>query len=64
MVGDINGDGKISLLDLAILKNYLDQKTLPSGISETDLLRRADMNGDGKISLLDLAILKIKIDQG
>ncbi|EKB7628842.1 hypothetical protein OPL79_002489 [Enterococcus faecalis] len=64
LVGDINGDGKISLLDLAILKNYLDQKTLPSGISETDLLRRADMNGDGKISLLDLAILKIKIDQG
>lgn len=61
--GDLNNDGKVTLLDLALLKEYLDTGTLEIyGISNEQIIKRGDINGDGKISLLDLALLKIKID--
>ncbi|EGO7731789.1 dockerin type I domain-containing protein [Enterococcus faecalis] len=63
LAGDINNDGKVSLIDLAIMKNYLDQKRLPVGISEKDMLHRGDMNKDNKISLIDLALLKQTLDK-
>ncbi len=55
-LGDINGDGKISLLDAR-----LALKTV-SGTEELDKLQilSADMNEDGKISLIDVrAILRL-----
>lgn len=44
--GDINGDGKINVLDLSVMLSKFG--TSHSG---------ADLNGDGKISILDLSIL-------
>ncbi|BDC77736.1 dockerin type I domain-containing protein [Enterococcus faecalis] len=61
--GDLNNDGKVTLLDLALLKEYLDTGNLEAyGISNEQIIKRGDINGDGKISLLDLALLKLKID--
>lgn len=52
--GDVNGDGKISLIDLAMVKSHLLGNSKLSG----DSFARADVNGDGKLSLLDLAMIK------
>lgn len=53
MLGDINGDGKISVLDARIAL-----KTV-SGTQALDELQNlaADINGDGKISLIDVRML-------
>ncbi|WP_458631397.1 family 20 glycosylhydrolase [Paenibacillus sp. CMAA1364] len=55
---DINGDGKVSIGDLAIVAaNY--------GKTKTDIaweqVKKADVNGDGKIDINDLAIIARKI---
>lgn len=52
--GDVSGDGKITLLDLAHIKRQL------LGISplEGAQFTAADINGDGKITLLDYAMVK------
>ncbi|UPU39377.1 dockerin type I repeat-containing protein [Erysipelothrix sp. Poltava] len=42
--GDVNGDGKISLIDLAMVKSHLLGNSKLSG----DSFARADVNGDGK----------------
>lgn len=52
--GDINSDGKISLVDLSVIKmNLLGIRDL-SGASAT----AADTNKDGKITLVDLSVIK------
>jgi len=51
MCGDTNGDGKISIVDLAnVQKHLLSIITL-----EGDFLTASDTNKDGKISIVDLA---------
>ncbi len=53
--GDVNGDGKISALDYAYIKNdIMDVQKI------TDLNQKeaADINDDGKISALDYAYIK------
>ena len=52
--GDVNGDGKISLLDLVHIKRHL------LGIStlEGTQFAAADINEDGKVTLLDYAMVK------
>ncbi|OAB46856.1 family 20 glycosylhydrolase [Paenibacillus antarcticus] len=58
MSPDINGDGKVSVGDLAIVAaNY--GKT--SADSDWNQAKRADVNGDGKIDITDLAIIAQKI---
>ena len=53
--GDINGDGKISLVDLANLKlSMIGKRTL-----STASMMAGDINGDGKTSLNDLVKLKM-----
>jgi len=55
---DINGDGKVSIGDLAIVAaNY--GKT--SADSDWEQAKRADVNGDGKIDVDDLALIAKKI---
>lgn len=55
--GDINGDGRISLSDFALIKMHLlEKKSIPA---EKQAL--ADINGDGKISLSDFALVKMHI---
>lgn len=49
---DINGDGRVNLLDYAILVNELFQ-TGPN--------LQADINGDGKVNLLDYHILLVNL---
>ena len=49
--GDTNGDGKVSLIDLANVQKHLLGISLLTG----DNFTGGDTNGDGKISLIDLA---------
>jgi len=49
---DINGDGKVNLIDFALLKKYLLDNTV---VINKDL---ADRNCDGKINAIDAALLK------
>lgn len=52
--GDVNGDGKISSLDYATIKNHiLKIKTITGVYSNA-----SDVNLDGKISSLDYALIK------
>ena len=58
MKGDVNGDGKLSTLDLSKLRKHLADK---SNAVNTD---NADINSDGKISTLDLSKLRKLLAQG
>ena len=53
-VGDLNHDGKITLLDLAILQRYL------VGIN-TEIPENSDINGDGKVDIKDMFELRKKL---
>ena len=55
MVGDINGDGVIDILDATLLGKYLSN---PEKNLSADQLKAADINQDGKITLEDLTLLK------
>lgn len=51
---DLNGDGKVSIGDLAIVAaNYGKTSADP----DWDKAKRADINGDGKIDLTDLVLI-------
>ena len=52
--GDINGDGKISITDLSLLKRHIIGQSKLTGEKETV----ADVNVDGKVSVTDLAKIK------
>ena len=59
--GDVSGDGKISIIDLANVQKHL----LKVKLQEGNYMIAADTNKDGKISIIDLAnvqkhILKVK----
>ena len=55
--GDVNGDGKISLSDLAAVRLHLLEITILSG----DSLTAADCTGDGAVSLSDLAAIRLHL---
>lgn len=50
--GDVNNDGKVSLLDLIAMRKHLAKWDI------TIDMTTADCNGDGKVSLLDLIALR------
>ncbi|WZU00395.1 dockerin type I repeat-containing protein [Erysipelothrix sp. D19-032] len=52
--GDANLDGKISLIDLAMVKSHLLGNSTLTG----DNFVGGDANRDGKITLIDLALIK------
>ena len=55
--GDIDGNGKISIIDLAKLKlHYISQEILTG-----HNLRAGDMNGDSKVTLTDLGQIRLKL---
>lgn len=53
-LGDLNGDGKINITDVIILRRYV------SGLItlDADKLAAADLNGDGKVNITDVIILR------
>ena len=61
ILGDVNGDGKISALDYVKIKNHIMKTTL---ISSDVYLIAADVNYDGKISALDYVRIKNYIMNG
>ena len=52
IMGDVNGDGKITALDLTMLTNRILGTTSPAFVEAA-----ADINGDGKITAQDLPLL-------
>lgn len=54
MVGDANGDNKISMLDSSKMANHIADISELTGIRFT----AADVNGDGKITMKDIAALQ------
>lgn len=52
--GDVNGDGKITVIDLAMVQSHMLNKNKLTG----DSYYSADINGDGKISVIDLAMIQ------
>lgn len=53
VIGDINQDGKVTMLDLSLFKKeYLNKE---------ETTKNLDVNGDGKISMSDLSKLKLLI---
>ncbi len=55
VVGDVNDDGNVDALDLAVMKQYI------LGSNPKINLTNSDMNSDGDINALDFAMLKAKV---
>ncbi len=55
--GDIDGNGKISIIDLAKLKLHYISEELLTGYR----LKAGDMNKDGKVSLIDLGQIRLRL---
>ena len=51
LLGDVNGDGKVSIKDVTILISYLLNESTPI------VFVNADISGDGKISIKDVTLL-------
>jgi len=60
-LGDMNGDGKRSLVDVVILVNKIMEERDVEAMPSTTKTLEGDMNGDGKRSLVDVVILVNKI---
>ena len=57
--GDINNDGKVTVIDLAMIKSHLEKIVVLKGDKE----KLADLNGDGKITVIDLAMIKSHLEK-
>ena len=55
LLGDANGDGKVSIGDRTMLTRYLADW---SGYEEAVRKEAADINGDGRIGIADVTILQ------
>ena len=53
-LGDVNGDGKVSVKDCTMLKYYLAGRLTLTSLQ----LNRGDINGSGIISLKDVASIR------
>ena len=51
VTGDVNGDGKVSITDMAATNNHILEKTMLTGV----YLIAGDTNKDGKVSITDYA---------
>ncbi|MFD0620079.1 dockerin type I domain-containing protein [Paenibacillus sp. GCM10027629] len=58
MLEDINGDGKISIGDLAIVAQYYGRTSADPNWNQ---VKHADINGDGKIDITDLSMVARRI---
>ncbi len=58
--GDVNGDGKVSLKDVSVLKYYLADMT----VLDAAALDRADVNSSGYVTLKDAAAIRHFVTYG
>lgn len=74
--GDVNGDGEITIDDLAIVNSWMPdgydlsdatsggtQDKLMQGKISLDRILRADVNGDGKVNATDVALISDFLDK-
>ena len=54
MLGDVNGDGKISVLDATLIQKYLAGLVTFSDTQKA----AADVNGDGSVSVIDATLIQ------
>ena len=54
MYGDVNGDGKVTVSDYTIIKNYIMKKINLSTVA----LKGADSNRSGSVTASDYTIIK------
>lgn len=59
LAGDANGDSKIDLNDVVLIKGYLANLNYNTGYSSIGVAPGADANGDGKIELNDAVLLSL-----
>ena len=59
--GDVNGDGKITAVDLSLLCVYIANYDYDTNTSTVSVQAGADVNGDGNISAVDLSMLCVYI---
>lgn len=55
--GDIDGDGRITVNDIALLKLHLIEAELLEGAQ----LKAADVDGDGRVTINDMAQMRLKL---
>lgn len=63
LVGDLNADGRITILDFALLKAYLNSGEYPKNIDKEVFDFTSDINGDSQVTIIDQALLKVLISQ-
>ena len=56
-IGDVNGDGKVSITDVTLLQKYLAKV----GEIHQNCFKMADVNGDGKVSVADATYIQKKL---
>ena len=56
-IGDINGDGKVNITDVALINAHVKKTKLLTG----EELARADINGDGKVNITDVALVNAHV---
>jgi hypothetical protein len=49
LLGDVNGDGMLNILDLVIISNII--------LETEDFVSESDVNQDGDVNILDLVVL-------
>ena len=64
---DVNGDGKVNIIDLGLLQMYIETPdnytdTLPERRITNYTIQYGDVNGDGKLTILDTGALVNHID--
>lgn len=64
LIGDLNDDGRVTILDLSLLKYYLNSGVYLDNVDKELFDFAADINGDGGISLTDMGLLKFMINSG
>ena len=56
-IGDINGDGKVNITDVALINAHVKKTKLLTG----EDLEKADINGDGKVNITDVALVNAHV---
>ena len=59
LIGDVNGDGVVNCLDMAIVKTSFGKKAGQPGFDA-----RADLNKDGVVNIIDLSIVSRALPAG